>query len=229
MTLVTSAERVDRFEAELAATAKSADADHRLTAMLADPTLSLGERVYVAAELGNHRGPAGSAALRQAFSAALADMATASKHFRRLYCDLACASIAALARREGPAATDIYVTAASSPSMWVRGYGLSALARFGDHQAWEQILTRLSKLLQRKITPLRADETFWAIEYLARHAEQGSDRATRLITLLRDRWHQLAHDSMLAGGLERSWPGIQPGGPPAAELDLPSLHTPRFE
>jgi hypothetical protein len=230
MSRITYAERRDRFRAALAAAAKAADADQRLATMLADPALDRSEQINVAVALGETHGSAGSAALRQAFSTAMADMESASKSTRSWYRDLVCASLVALARRERPAATDIYLAAVNSPNTIVRDYGMLALAPFGDDRAWEQILARLSQILQRKINPkgMSGGEAFNAIEYLARHAGLSSDRAVRLVTLLRNRWRQFADDTRLAKRIERCWPGIQPGGPLATDLDLPSLHTPRL-
>lgn len=230
MSQMASADRADRFWETLAEVTKAADVDQQLAAMLADPALTRGQRIDVAAELGKHHGPAGSAALRQAFSTALADLTTASKSTRRLYCDLACASAYGLARRDGAAATDIYMTASSSPNAWIRRYGLLALAPFGDDRAWEQVLASLVKNLRRKTaTDMRAQEAFYAIEYLARHAGRGSDRAARLVTLLRKRWEKAGSLLIFADHIKRCWPGIQPGGPPATDLDLPSTHTPQLE
>jgi hypothetical protein len=82
MSRMTALERADWFDSQMAAAASAADADDRLSAMLADPALSRWEQTEVAAELGQARGLAGSAALRRVFSAATTDLAAASR--RRL-------------------------------------------------------------------------------------------------------------------------------------------------
>lgn len=74
------------------------------------------------------RGPAGTAALRSIYETATREYVTARNEARSEYCDLACASVWALAKRDGPAATDIYAAAARSASAAIRDYGASFLA-----------------------------------------------------------------------------------------------------
>lgn len=224
MSRMTALERADWFESELR-TAASAGVDDRLAAMLSDPGLNRWEHTKVAAELGQSRGNAGSVALRQAFGTATAGLAAASKSTRAEYRDLVCACVIALARRDGLAATDVFVATIGSPNAFVRDYGMSALAPVGDDRAWEQVMARLDEILRRKISPggLRDGEALLAIEYLARHAGPGSDRAIRLITLVRRRWRNLPDPELI----QQRYRGIQPDGRPAQDLNLPAGHTPR--
>jgi len=216
-------ERAEKFDAALSAAVSSSDADHVLASMLADPALDMLERKLVTAALGGTRGSAGAAAVRKTFSAALEKYPDAGKNDRPWKRDLICACVIALARRDGPMATDVYVSAALHASAEVRRYGLSALAAVGDDRAWDAIMTRLAEILKRKIRPggPRSDEASSAAEYLARYAPQGSTRAVRLITLLRDHWRNLGDPDLL----ERWWPGIGPGGSSPTTIDLPGLHT----
>jgi HEAT repeat protein len=216
-------ERAEKFEATLSAAAASSDADHELAGMLSDPALDMHERSLVAAALGGTRGPAGSAAVRKTLDTAWEKYPRASKSHRPWERDLICTCVIALARRDGSAATDVYVSAALHENTNVRRYGLYALAAVGDDRAWETIMTQLAEILKRKITPdgPRSDEASTAAEYLARHSPQGSERAIRLITLLREQWRNLGDPDLL----ERWWPGIEPGGSSAAAIDLPGLHT----
>jgi hypothetical protein len=141
------------------------------------------------------------------------------------YRDLISACVAALAKRDGPAATDVYIAAMRSPNPGVRGYGMSALAVAGDDRAWDEVIARLNEVLQRKLSlrGWRWREACRAIEYLARHSAQASDRATRLVGLLRDYWQNLADPGLI----NRWWPGIEPGAQPREALDL-SEHIPQL-
>jgi hypothetical protein len=63
----------------------------------------------------------------------------------------------------------------------------------------------------------RWSSVFWAIEYLTRHAPVGSDRAIRLIALVRANWRRIADP----GAVEKSWPGIGPDGAAAESMTFP--------
>jgi hypothetical protein len=223
---MTPLEREDRFDAELAQAKSATDADRRLAAMLADSATDRWHRVSIAAELGDiPRGPTGTAALRSTYKAATENSASSSADAKAASCDLICACVIALAKREGPAATDVYAAAASSATATIREYGMSALAPVGDDRAWGQVMSRLDEMLGRQISPrgLRWREACLAVEYLARHAPQGSERATQLITLIRDRWRNLGDQDLI----DRWWPGIGPGGHLITAIDLVGAHTPR--
>jgi hypothetical protein len=58
--------------------------------------------------------------------------------------------VIALARRDGPAATDVYLTAVASTSADVREYGLMVLSAEGDDRAWDPVLATVSEILGRK-------------------------------------------------------------------------------
>jgi len=225
MSRMTLLERHERLEAVLAAVVSGSDADQRLAAMLADPAMDAYGRIKVTEALGKvGPGPAGSAALRSEFADAAGSLAGASRATKFWYRDLICASVWALATRDGPAATDVYLAAIRSANATVRDYGMTFLAVSGDDRAWDEVITRLRDGLQRKINPggLRWRETCRAVEYLARHAARGSDRADRLIGLVRGRWRNLGDADLIA----RWWPGIGPGGPPPGAIDLAGWHTP---
>jgi hypothetical protein len=239
---MTYGERAARFDADLAVAAAADDSDTRLVALLARPQLDYRERTNIVAALGESgTGPEGSAAVRAQFSDTLARLAAASQGARSEWCDLACATVIALARRDGPAGTDVYLTAAASASWAVRHYGLMALAAEGDDRAWDPMLVTVNEMLGRK----RIGWGLWhemvqAVEYLARHAAPGTSRAEQLISLLRANWGTLARPprKLIRRGpyagpvtreavrLEERWPGIQPDGPPAQAIDLPGLHEP---
>jgi hypothetical protein len=227
MSRMTFVERVDRFEAALAVAVSGRDADQVLAEMSARVAVNSFEQISLVAALGDTRGPDGSAALRAAFAAALGKYATASRSTRPEYRDHLCACVIALAKRDGPAATDVYATAAGHANPNVREYGMTALAPVGDDRAWEEILARLDGLLARKVSPTTSHSRRWeeacgAIEYLARHSGEASGRGERLVTLLRARWRNLPDPQLI----ERWWPGIGPGGPPSETVDLPGSHLP---
>jgi hypothetical protein len=163
--------------------------------------------------------------LRATFVAATGKYATAGKSTKPEYSDLICACLWALAERDGPAATDILALAAGSLSPHVRASAISDLAAVGDDRAWEAVMARLTAMLRRRAGPYGVawHTSCSAIEYLARHAPRGSDRAIRLVNLLRDRWHNLADPELI----NRWWPAIGPGREPAATIDLLAPHRPR--
>ena len=117
----------------------------------------------------------------------------------------------ALRERDGPAATDVFVTAAFHANRNISGRGMEALELAGDGRAWDEVHSALGVILSRKVSAgtLRGEQAMAAIAYLARHAEPASDRAIRLVTLVRDRWRHLGiHISV-----ERRWPDMAPGEP----------------
>jgi HEAT repeat protein len=192
--------------------------------MMADQGYDGAERPQIAEALGHTRGSAGSAALRSALAEALAQLSAANPGARPGFRDIACAGTWALGQRDGAAATDALLDAARHPDRDVSDYGVTALAVVGDGRAWDDIFARLGPALHRKGSPggLRQAEARSAIEYLARHAKVGSDRAVRLITLVRERWRNIDRQDLL----EQWWPGIGPGGPPPEAIDL-STHVAR--
>ena len=205
------AERSARFDAVLEAAKARSDAEESLTVFLRDPARDGLEKILIVAALGEIEGPIGSAALREEFTEALAKLATARPSQRSQLRDLACAAVYALQERDGHAATDVFVTAAFHASRDISGYGMDALEQAGDDRAWDEVLSALGQLLSRKVTAgtLRGNQALTAIEYLARHAEPGSDRAVRLVTLVRDRWRALG----VQYSVERRWPDMGPDGP----------------
>jgi hypothetical protein len=217
-------ERADRFDAALAAVRSRGDADEVLARMLADQEYDGRERLLIAEALGHTRGSAGSAALRSALAEALGQLGTASPSARPDFRDIACACAWALGHHDGAAATGALLEAARHPNRDISDYAMTALAVVGDGRAWDDIFARLGPALHRKGSPggLRQAEARSAIEYLARHAKAGSDRAVRLITLVRERWRNIDRQDLL----EQWWPGIGPGGPPPEAIDL-STHVAR--
>jgi hypothetical protein len=68
----------------------------------------------------------------QELTVTLSKLATATKSARSDWCDNACAAVLALARRAGPTATEIYLTAIQVPSPSVREYAMFVLAAEGN-------------------------------------------------------------------------------------------------
>jgi hypothetical protein len=143
-------ERAELFDADLAAAIAAHDSDHALIALLSRPRLDGAERVLIIAALGESgTGSDGSAAVRAQFSHAMSELATATKHTQVNWRDNACAAVIALARRDGAAATDVYLAAIASANPTVHDYGLDALAVEGD-RGWNSIVAFISEILSRK-------------------------------------------------------------------------------
>ena len=121
MPRLTYAERAARFDAALRTAKARSDADQALLAMLADPVRDWREKTEIVAALGDVQGPVGSAVIRHAFADATGMLATARPGQRSWLTDLACAAVYALCRRDGAAATDIFVAAAFHSSRDISG------------------------------------------------------------------------------------------------------------
>jgi hypothetical protein len=212
------AERAAQFDATLKAAKTRSDADQVLSVMLVDPAYDGVERISIVAALGDVRGASGAAAIRHAFADAMAGLSAARPTQRSELRDLACAAVYALDKRDGAAATDVFVTAAFQPNRDVSRYGMRALVSTGDDRAWEAVMSVLGEILGSKVSSRthRSEQATAAIEYLARQAGQGTDRATRLVTLIRDRWRNIGDRAWA----EERWPGIEPGGPPPDAVGL---------
>src|ERR1022692_2032380 len=125
MPRMTYDERAELFDADLAAAIAAHDSDHALIALLCRPRLDGAERVLIIAALSESgTGSDGSAAVRAQFSHAMSELATATKHTQVNWRDNACAAVIALARRDGAAATDVYLAAIASANPTVHDYGL---------------------------------------------------------------------------------------------------------
>ncbi len=221
------------------------DSSSQLIALLGRPQADYRERILITVALGESgTGPERSAAVRAQFSDAMTGLATATKSARPGWRDLACAAVIALARRDGPAATDVYLAAAASTSADVRDYGLMVLAAEGDERAWDPVLASASEILgSKRISYGRWYDMLHAVQCLARHAARGTDRAERLISLLRANWGMLARppqklvrrgpyvepEMQTATRLEELWPGIQPDGPAGRRhRPAPATHANRM-
>lgn len=144
-------ERAERFDADPAAAVAAHGSDHALVAVLSRPRFDGTERVVIIAALGESgTGSDGSTAVRAQFSHAMSELATATQHTRANWRDNACAAVIALARRDGPAATDVYLEAIASANPIVRDYGLDALAFEGDDRGWDSMVAFISEILSRK-------------------------------------------------------------------------------
>jgi len=77
-------------------------------------------------------------------------------------------------------------------------------------------MTTLGEILRTKASAgtQRSTQALAAIEYLAGHAGPGTDRAIRLVTLVRDRWRNIGDRAQA----EECWPGMGSGGPDTVSL-----------
>lgn len=244
MSRMTYIERAERFDADLAAAVAAEDSERQLVSLLNRTGLDSYERSSTVAALGESgSGSEGSAVVRAEFADAMSRLATATKSTRAQWRDLACTAVIALANRDGPIATDVYLAAAESANPWLRDYGMTTLAPAGDDRGWDLIATRLAEHLRRKLTVSRCSEVLLSVEYLARYASVNSVRASTLVSLIREHWVGLARPPLrtftravgsttaqstttIQAMIRERWPGIEPGGLPADVIDLPALHTP---
>jgi hypothetical protein len=222
---VTYSERLDRFDELVGEARARSDADQALVGLLSDGVFDSLSRLQVVAALGDTTGATGSSALRKEFINARAEFDTTKRHNRAAYCDLMCASVWALGKRDGAAATDILLEASEHANPSVRGYGLHILAAVGDDRAWDDMFAGLAGRLAKKVTSAqRGGEAAHVVEYLARYCSRSSERSARLAALLRDRWRRLPDAT--ATRLAEMYPGVGPGGPTPSEIDF-ATYVPR--
>jgi hypothetical protein len=154
------------------------------------------ERIWMAAELGDLRGPDGEAALLDILSEP------------NIGTDLACASMLALAKRSGPQRTPVWANYLKRRSPAIKRYAVLALAAAGDDRAWDDVFAYLSRMIRKPMggpyldTPVRPP-----IAYLARHAA-ACDGTDALRSLLRKRWSNL--DPADRAWLRALWPEVDP-------------------
>jgi hypothetical protein len=155
-------------------------------------------RVVLAAALGDLRAPGpGDAALR----ACLAASGSGTQ-------DLRCATVVALTKRLGPAATPDLRAALAQRDGAVREYAIAGLAAVGDATAWPDVL----EWLRSRRSPSRnADPPARAaVHYLLRHlGERSEDERAELVRVLHKVWPVLEQDGV-TGWLVSTWPGVEP-------------------
>jgi len=179
-------------------------ADSLLAQMLEEATRSH-DRVVLAAHLGDLRGAAGDAALRQ-----VADAAGPGTT------DLRAAALLALAKRLGPEATRDLEVGLDAANAVVKDYAVIGLAGAGDDRAWDQVLSYLRAVLRRAQRSAVQSEAAMAVAYLARHGAD-PERHTQLVDFIRDHWAAIDEEEWFA----RLWPAIAPGGPPRDLVPAP--------
>jgi hypothetical protein len=167
------------------------------------------DNVEIAAQLGDLRGDAGTAALRRAVSAT-------GPQTR----DLRCAALLALAKRCGPDATPWLRDALEARDSAVKDYAIIGLAGAGDDRAWNQVADRLRTLVRRASkTEWPASEVLMAFAYLARHLGANTERRRELVNLVRKNWSTRRVDEQ--HWFDRYWPDAAPGGPSAENVGPP--------
>lgn len=131
------------------------------------PHLDGYRKVSVAASLGSSRGDHGLAILREGIRT------TGPKST-----DVVCASLYALAKREGRDANDLLDNAYRDlRSFFARHYAEIGLAAVGDDRTWDLMLARLSKrLLVKKRMDATPPEIATPLAYLLRHSTNHTDR-----------------------------------------------------
>lgn len=140
--------------------------------------------------------------------------------------DQRCASLLALAKRLGRAATDDYLQALARGSAALKDYALLCLAAAGDGRGWDQVFVYLSNRLRGRRSSTVSDDpspTVVAIDYLVRHVGDSVARREQLVSLLVERWDRLPEDDR--AWLAQSWPDLNPGPLRAASVSLPPRNT----
>lgn len=133
--------------------------------------------------------------------------------------DVVCASLYALARREGSAATSDLATSYRDRKTWeYQLYAMIGLAVVGDDSVWDLAAQRLKANLARvrrinAIPPLLA----FPLAYLLRNAQDRPDRMALLAMMIRSRLAGMSNDERAV--LSKVWP---------AALD-PSIAEPPFK
>jgi hypothetical protein len=134
-------------------------------------------------------------------------------------------ALIALAKRSGFGAVDELVEALDSKDWRVQDVAVRFLADVGDDRAWDRVFERLERKLRNPPhKPVMIDhgrnEVTEALSYLLPHVDQAdSPRKTRIVNLLRKRWHHL--DKEEQAWLEKYWPQSRPDGPPPETIGPP--------
>ena len=201
----------DLFERAIHDAVQDPDGD----GLLAEASTRLtGDRLtFVAAALGEVRGPDGAGALR----GLLALSGPGTEQTR-------CAALLALAKREGANASAELATALKSRNAAVRDYAVLGLAAFGDDRAWDDILAHLTRRLRvphRRVG--EPPEVAVAVIYLLTNVGGRPEGVHALVNLLRGSWDNLTvqEHAWLTG----NWPQALPGGPPASQVAPPNGHA----
>jgi hypothetical protein len=172
-------------------------ADELLAQMMDASVNASYDKLIIAAHLGDLHGEAGSAALRRAI--------TVTGPGTR---DLRCASLLALAKREGAAASPELRSALGNGDGTVKDYAVIGLAGAGDGTAWDEVFARLPALLKRSRRASGQSEVEMALAYLAQHLDQ--QRQAQLVLFVRKRWLAINE----ADWFREHWPDARPAGPP---------------
>jgi HEAT repeat protein len=136
-------------------------------------------------------------------------------------------ALIALAKRCRFAAADELVNALSSRDWRVQDVAVRWLAAVGDDRAWDQVFDRLERRLRSPPRqPVHIDnsraEVTEALSYLLPHVDHAdSQRKTKIVKLLRRRWHHLNKDEQ--AWLERYWPQSRPDGSAPESIGSPDV------
>ncbi|MEJ5869070.1 hypothetical protein WDV85_15105 [Pseudokineococcus sp. 5B2Z-1] len=194
---------LDRLVGRLVAAGEVGDRLLAEVLPLARPSLG----VAVAAGLGDVRGPAGDAALREVLHVGGAGTS-----------DLRTVATLSLAKRGGAAASADLVSAWGARDWGTRMSALHCLAAVGDDRAASSVHGWLARRLRARRAQAMAMPTdvVLGLAYLLRHA---SPDAPALVALVRERWARLEPEEQEWVG--EQWPGAAPGGPPPEEVAVP--------
>lgn len=119
-------------------------------------------------------------------------------------------ALVALAKRQGPAASDVLRVCLLEEDQATAAYALVGLAGVGDDRAWPEVFRWLSQALDELEPDPDPDHDFddrtlaaqsdiaAAIAYLARHSASDRGKQQPVVALLRSRWNRLR-------GAEQRW------------------------
>ncbi len=198
--------RWEEVDAALAEAVEHPEGDR----IIADYVLSgnRSERLLATALLGDLRGADGTAALRHLVHAT----GPGSR-------DLRCASLIALAKRCGEAASADLTAALSDRDGTVKDYAIIGLAGAGDGRAWNQVFKRLQLLLRRPSRTIGASEVQMAVAYLVQHQSDDRERLRLLVEALRSSWYRMSGGEIR--WFTELWPEALPEGPPTTDVPWP--------
>ncbi len=198
--------RWEEVDAALAEAVEHPEGDR----IIADYVLTGGrsERLFATALLGDLRGTEGTAALRQ--------LVHASGPGSR---DLRCASLVALAKRCGEAASADLTAALSDRDGTVKDYAIIGLAGAGDGRAWDIVFKRLQLLLRRPSRVIGASEVVMAVAYLVQHQRDDLERLHALVEALRSSWDRMSDEEIR--WFAEFWPEALPDGPLTGDVPWP--------
>ncbi|WP_305782576.1 HEAT repeat domain-containing protein [Symbioplanes lichenis] len=199
----------DVFESALRRAVRSGPSGERklldALAVVRDDEVAAG----LVAALGEADGPEGVAALREIFTRPEDPLGLRTN------------AVLALAKRQGPAASDVLFACLGDADEDVRSMAMIAFASTGDDRGRAEVLERLRGVLDGRPSPAPYEmddrtlvihsDVLPAVCYLARHAAVSWERQEPVVRLLRSHWDRLFAAEQR--WLSVHWPACDPAQP----------------